>query len=203
MAGSGHDEQGNPGSPLILQEYAKQFEYPAVAWCEVDQKFTSQLERYKNDTYTTLLTGRYQVEVLNFMKDMPKNAMGLVYLDDNGCKQVWNDDGFLRHVMSTYRVLDIAIHFSETSWKRSSANHFDWAIEKDVLDVLRMILYYKPESVIYAPRGPNPHHWRLVYGCASGKMNLTGQSRMKLRDYINARPENQMSLLETKVSYDA
>lgn len=195
MAGSGHDEQGNPGSPLILQEYAKQFWYPVIAWCEKDRKFATRLEGYRNDTYTTLLSGRYQVEVLNFMKDMPRNAMGLVYLDDNGCKEVWNDDGFLRHVISTYRYLDIAIHFSEQAWMRSEGAGIDWAERKSVMDVLQLILDYKPASVIYAPQVK--HHWRLVWGVRSGKMDLRGQQRIKLRDYINSRPENQLSLLET------
>lgn len=194
MAGSGYDEQGNPGSPLILQQYAKQFWYPVIAWCEKDRKFASRLEGYRNDTFTTLLNGRYQVEVLNFMKDMPRNAMGLVYLDDNGCKEVWNDDGFLRHVMSNFRFLDIAIHFSEQAWMRSEGAGIDWAERKTVMDVLQMILDYKPESVVYAPH--IKHHWRLVYGCGSRKMDLRGQQRTKLRDYIASRPENQMPLME-------
>src|SRR5688572_25110863 len=55
MAGSGYDEQGNQGSPLILQEYAKQFDYPVIAWCDIKPKHTRQLEAYRNDTYTALL----------------------------------------------------------------------------------------------------------------------------------------------------
>jgi hypothetical protein len=39
MAGSGFDEQGNQGSPLILQDYAKQFNSPVIAWCDNDPKF--------------------------------------------------------------------------------------------------------------------------------------------------------------------
>lgn len=195
MAGSGHDEQGNQGSPLILQDYAKQFWHPVIVWCDIKPKHTRQLEQYRNDTYTTLLTGEYQVEVLEYIKNnVPRNAMGLVYLDDNGCKEIWKDNGFLRYVMSNYPYLDIAVHFSEQAWMRSEGKGFDWAERTTVMDVLQLILDYKPASVVYAPH--IKHHWRLVYGVRSGKMNLTGQSRMKLRDYIDERPENQMPLME-------
>lgn len=190
MAGSGYDDQGNPGSPLILQEYAKQFWYPIIVWCDIKPKHTSRLETYRNDTYTTLLTGRYQTEVRNFIDaDVPRNAMGLVYLDDNGCKEIWNDDGFLRHVMSNYLYLDIAVHFSEQAWMRSDGAGIDWAERKNVMDILQLILDYKPESVVYAPH--IKHHWRLVYGCRSGKMDLRGQQRIKLREYIEGRMEQQ------------
>lgn len=202
MAGSGYDEQGNAGSPLILQEYAKQFMHPHIVWCDVNPKHTRQLERYQNDTYTTLLTGTYQTEVWRYMKEnVPPNAMGLVYLDDNGCKQIWNDNGFLRHVITTYPYLDIAIHFSEQAWMRSEGAGIDWAERTTVMDVLNLILAHKPEAVVYAPHVK--HHWRLVYGVKSGKMDLRGQQRIKLRDYIEARPENQLTLFEAKVSYDA
>lgn len=194
MAGSGYDDKGNAGSPLILQEYTKQFDAGLCVWCDLLPKHTKQLEAYRNDAYTVLLTGRYQTEVMNLMAAIPTNAMGLVYLDDNGCKQIWNDDGFLRHVMANYPYLDVAVHFSEQAWMRSEGAGIDWAERTTVMDVLRLILDYKPHSVVYAPR--IKHHWRLVYGCRSGKMDLRGQQRVKLRDYIDARPENQMSLLE-------
>src|SRR5688500_16239523 len=88
MAGSGYDEQGNQESQLILQDYAKQFRHPVIVWCDIKPKHTRQLEQYQDDTYTTLLTGAYQAEVFNYIKDnLPPNAMGLVYLDDNGCKE--------------------------------------------------------------------------------------------------------------------
>lgn len=194
MAGSGYDEKGNVGSPLILQQYAKQFDHGSCAWCDLLPKHTRQLEAYRNETYTTLLTGRYQTEVLNFIQTLPNNVMGLVYLDDNGCKQIWNDDGFLRHVMTNYPFLDVAIHFSEQAWMRSEGAGIDWAERKSVMDVLNLILEHKPASVVYAPHVK--HHWRLVWGCGSGKMNLQGQQRIKLRDYIESRHENQLSLLE-------
>jgi three-Cys-motif partner protein len=194
MAGSGYDEQGNPGSPLIFQDYAKNFIYPVVAWCDKDRKFTNQLETYRTEKFVTILTGRYQDEVLQFIENVPVKAMGLVYLDDNGCKEVWNDEGFLRHVMSNYPFMDIAIHFSEHAWLRNERAGTNWAEEKHVMQVFELILHYKPESVIYAPR--IRHHWRLVWGCRSNKMDLRGQQRIKLRDYMRARRESQMSLLE-------
>lgn len=189
MAGSGYDDQGNEGSPIILQQFAKQFDSPHVVWCEVDSKSFHKLEQYQNDTYTTMLKGRYQEEVLRFLEDVPSNAMGLIYLDDNGCKQIWNDDGFLRHVMSKYPYLDVAVHFSEQAWMRSDGAGIDWAQKTSVMDIFELILSHKPASVVYAPRVK--HHWRLVYGVRSGKMNLSGQNRIKLRDYIEARPEQQ------------
>lgn len=197
MAGSGYDEKGNAGSPLILQEYAKRFDHGLCVWCDISRKHTKMLESYQNDTYTTLLTGRYQTEVLNYMKThVPFNAMGLVYLDDNGCKEIWNDDGFLRYVMRNYPYMDIAVHFSEQAWMRSDGAGINWAEKTTVMDVLRLILDYKPASVVYAPH--IKHHWRMIYGVRSGKMDLGGQKRMKLRDYMDSRPENQPTLFTTE-----
>lgn len=194
MAGSGRDDKGNAGSPLILQEHAKQFNAGFCVWCDISPKHTEQLEAYRNDTITTLLTGRYQSEVMGYMSIVSRKAMGLIYLDDNGCKQIWNDDGFLRHVMTNYPLIDVALHFSEQAWMRSDGAGIDWAERTTAMDILKLMLHYKPESVVYAPH--IKHHWRLVYGCGSSKMDLRGQQRIKLRDYIDMRLENQLPLLE-------
>jgi len=118
--------------------------------------------------------------------------MGIVYLDDNGCSQVWNDDGFIDWVMDRYPYLDVVIHFSETAWRRSNGADFDWATRNSVLEMLNKFLVKKPESVVYAPT--SKQLWRLVYGVRSSKMNLTGSERIKLRDYIRQIETEQQPL---------
>jgi hypothetical protein len=191
MAGSGYDNDGNPGSPLILQHCAIQFDKPQVIWCDTESKYTEKLNHLANDTYTRVLTGRYQEVVRQEMERYPRNVMGLVYLDDNGCKQIWNDDGFLEYVLRNFPLLDIAIHFAEGAWLRNQS--LDWVAEKHVLDVLELILRYKPASVVYAP--VVRYNWRLVYGVRSGKMSLTGQRRFKLIDYMAERKRQQLPLI--------
>lgn len=196
MAGSGHTEDGSPGSPLILQDYADSLPDAICVWSDIDKKFTSRLLQYAKPP-TQILTGRYQETVREWLTNYSRQhgypkLMGMVYLDDNGCSQVWNDDGFIDWLMVEHKYLDVVIHFSETAWRRSNGADFDWATRNSVVEMLKKFLEKKPESVVYAPK--NKQLWRLVYGVRSSKMNLTGSERIKLRDYIRQIETEQQPL---------
>lgn len=193
MAGSGHTKDGDPGSPIILQDFANTLSDTQVVWCEENRKLAAQLEKYKQGN-TELLVGRYQTEMRSWLNHFThrhgNKVMGLVYLDDNGCKQIWEDDGFLDWVMSKFPYLDIAIYFSESAWLRN--NQHDWAKQDTVTDLLWRVLAFKPGSLVYF--NPVKHRFHLVYGVRSTKMNLTGYKREKLRDYLE-RLREQLPLI--------
>ena len=196
MAGSGHTEDGEPGSPIIMQNFAQTMPNAMCVWSDVNRKFTARLAQYAEPP-TQVLTGRYQDVMHEWLDNYARihrnsKLMGIVYLDDNGCSQVWNDDGFIDWVMDRYPYFDVVIHFSETAWRRSNGADFDWATRNSVLEMLNKFLVKKPESVVYAPT--NKQLWRLVYGVRSSKMNLTGSERIKLRDYIRQIETEQQPL---------
>lgn len=196
MAGSGHTDEGNPGSPLILQDYAESLNDAMCVWSDVDRKFTTRLTEFAKPP-TQILTGRYQDVMREWLMNYSRmhrtsKLMGMVYLDDNGCSQVWNNDGFIDWVTTSFPYLDVVVHFSETAWRRSNGADFDWATRQTVLDFLNEFLVKKPHSVVYAPK--NKQLWRLVYGVGSKEMNLTGSERIKLRDYIRQIETEQQPL---------
>jgi hypothetical protein len=57
MAGSGHAEDGSPGSPIILQDYANSLPESFCVWCDLNRHHVDQLQVYSSES-TVILVGR-------------------------------------------------------------------------------------------------------------------------------------------------
>ncbi len=194
MAGAGYSDEGAEGSPLVLYKCARNLQrnnpklLVKTVWCDLSSNHVEQLRSFGMEN-VSILQGRFQEQVRTWIDENgcdKEKVMGLLYLDDNGCKQIWQDDGLIDRIMVRHPHLDIALHFSVTAWRRSKGAGIGWAKDQTVTDLMWQVARRKPGSVIFIPDGGR-WGWRLIFGCKSTKMNLCGYQRTKLITYLHGQ----------------
>lgn len=180
-AGSGRDDSGNDGSPLILNKDAvallgnKGFVHGLV---EADKKSYRELARIplKN---ATIFNDDYKNVVPDWLKKAGANhgSMGLIYADANGAKDLILGYEMFQQVLYTYPRIDLMIHFSLTavdrnranfnSEKQKNRNSFKWAAE-DSLTVMDKFSGLRSNCWIRYPR--THHRWVIMYLIGTSKV---------------------------------
>lgn len=202
-AGSGYTEEGDEGSPLIINRFAVEnyrLNFRHLC-CEKDPDIYSQLSRHTNKLYNaSVLCGDYANIIPGWLTglNISRPAMGIVYCDANGAKDlVCGIDIFRRMAESRlFRCVDFLFHWSLTAYNRNRGAGYSWA-DEHILKVMDNLVALKKHAYMRLPMAK--HRWVIMHLLNTDKVNLTWRSE-KIVPYQEWRSgqasEDQMELFD-------
>lgn len=174
-SGSGHADTGEIGSPLIINQWAigaYGYDFQQLCCERTPQSYVKLTDN--SLPQTTLKLGDYRDEVQAWLRQLdislPKRALGFVYCDPNGVKDLLDGLSFFQWVASEprYERLDFIFHWSLTAYQRNFGASTAWANDQ-LIDIINALLGLKRFAIIREPMG-NPR-WVIMYLHNSGKVD--------------------------------
>ena len=141
-AGAGHDEQGNPGSPLIFHDYLSRMNDGRfrLLCCEADTKRADKLRQTTlgSDARVTIANTPFQDTIESWLNGLRlhkrrSKVLGWVYCDPNGAQGLIGNYDVFNRLSVEWRALDFVFHFSLTAYNRNRGVGAEWA-QDDVID---------------------------------------------------------------------
>ena len=139
-AGNGYDSQGQPGSPIIINQWARQSYGANFKQLCCEQLPTSFAKLWHIDMPgTEVLRGTYQELSPKWLEELKvtKPVLGFVYCDPNGAQDLVEGLDFFRWLVSDRRFnrLDLIFHWSMAAYSRNNGRGNAWA-QTPILDVV-------------------------------------------------------------------
>lgn len=164
-SGNGHAETGEDGSPVIINNHFANVTYPYRQLC-CEQVPTSFVRLQQAGLNADLHLGRYQDGIMGWLDAqnvrMDKPALGFVYCDPNGVKDLLEGYAMFQglNLDKRYSRLDFVFHWSLTAYQRSFGANITWAND-ELSDIIRQILTLKQYAIIREPA--DKHRWVIMY----------------------------------------
>jgi hypothetical protein len=154
-SGNGHNEQGEPGSPLIINEWAAR-NYGAHFKQLCCERMPSSFAKlwHIDMPQTDVIRGSYQEVAPQWLDDLKvtRPVLGFVYCDPNGAKDLIEGLPFFRWIMQDRRFcrLDFIFHWSMNAYNRNAGVGNVWA-QTPVLDVVGELASLKRYAYMREP----------------------------------------------------
>lgn len=208
-SGNGKTEEGNDGSPIIINRFFTESKYPFRQLC-CEREPSSFTNLQQTGINADLRLGQYQEIVPEWLQSLQltKPALGFLYCDPNGAKDLLAGYEMFQELASTklYERMDFLFHWSLTAYQRNFGAGIDWA-NKDLSRIICCLRKLKKHAVIREPVGKQ--RWVIMYMLNTDKID--GQWRNEgffsadkwIEKYLCSK--NQLSLFNddydmTKVS---
>lgn len=176
-AGSGHSDEGEDGSPLIINRFFAGQNHPFRQLC-CEQTPSSFGKLTLNDLVNTdLIPGRYQDSAWEWLEqqDVAKPALGFLYCDPNGAKDLLEGRDLFQRVSRDPRFarLDLIFHWSLTAYMRNFGANVTWANDQ-LANIINNLRQFKRYAIMREP--VSKHQWVVMYLHNSDKINGTWRS---------------------------
>lgn len=162
-AGSGRDSDGNPGSPLIVNEWAKSSYGTAFRHLCCEQQPSSFSKLWHEPMVNAeVVRGKYQEVAPQWMEGLKltRPALGFIYCDPNGAQDLVEGIDFFtwasRHRM--FKSLDFIFHWSPNAYKRNAGRGYAWA-QRPLQEVVQHLARIKQHAYMRAPMDK----WQWVF----------------------------------------
>ena len=160
-SGNGKTEKGDDGSPIIINRFFTESKYPFRQLC-CEQNSSSFAKLQQTEINADFRLGKYQDTVIEWLNNLQisKKAMGFLYCDPNGAKDLLDGYDLFQELANTelYKCMDFVFHWSLTAYQRN----FGAGINKEELSlILERLLTLKKRAVIRKPAGK--HRWVIMY----------------------------------------
>jgi len=163
-AGSGYTEDGQEGSPLIVNgfartSYVEKFKHLC---CEIDKKDFQKLKNHAGKLKNaTIEQGDYR-DIAPAWLDAQNNkkpALGIIYCDPNGARDLLHGVDMFKSIAADRRFsgMDFLFHFSLHAYKRNHEAGTIWA-DKDIIAVTDELASFKKYAYLRLPTG----RWQWV-----------------------------------------
>lgn len=177
-SGNGHDEQGEPGSPLIINEWAQKTyrgNFRQLCCERVPQSFARLW--HTDLPQAEVVRGSYQDEAPKWLAQLgiTRPALGFIYCDPNGAKDLIDGLQFFRWVMQHryFRTLDFIFHWSMNAYNRNAGVGNTWA-QAPVLDVVNELASLKQNTYMREPL--DKWQWVFMQGINTDKVRPVWKS---------------------------
>lgn len=162
-AGNGYNEQGEPGSPLIINEWATRNYGANFRQLCCERVPTSYAKLWHIDMpQAEVIRGSYQDVVPAWLESLniTRPALGFVYCDPNGAKDLIDGLPFFKWMMQDrrFRSLDFIFHWSMNAYSRNAGVGNAWA-QTPVLDVVGELASLKRYAYMREPMDK----WQWVF----------------------------------------
>lgn len=156
-SGTGHAADDEPGSPLIINEWAQKIYGDNFRQLCCERTPTSYVKLAKNNLpHANIMLGPYEdiaplwLDTLGIAKD--RNALGFIYCDPNGAKDLVDGLQFFKSLRTDRRFqrLDFIFHWSITAYNRNAGAGSTWA-DASVLSVLDELVGLKRHAYMREP----------------------------------------------------
>ena len=170
-SGNGRDEQGNDGSPLIINEHFRRVGYPFRQLC-CEQQASSFVRLQQTGIDVDFRLGKYEEVASGWLdlQNVTKPAMGFFYCDPNGVKDLLDGYDFFRKVSADdrYKRMDLIFHWSVTAYERSCGKKLKWAND-ELIGIIKQILSLKKYAIMRDKL--KSHGWIFMYLHNSDKID--------------------------------
>lgn len=185
-AGSGYTDEGQPGSPLILnRHYEKHFtgRFRQLC-CDKDKGNIADLQKIDLSA-CDIVRGQYQDKVLPWLEALPyQPVFGLLYVDVNGIKEALDGIDLFHRLrqINRFQRIDLAFNLQLNAYKRHHAvidslyNGIppEW-LKIDLIDHMDSLANFKSTNFIRTELG-ELQEWVMLYGMHTDKVDLTRRS---------------------------
>lgn len=163
-SGNGRTEEGEPGSPLIINEWATSTSYRGnfrQLCCE--RVPTSYARLWHEDLHRAdVVRGSYQEVIPKWLEELhiQKPVLGFIYCDPNGAKDLVEGLEFFRWLTQRkcFARLDLIFHWSMTAYSRNAGKGNEWA-QTPILDVVKELANLKRFAYMREPL----EKWQWVF----------------------------------------
>lgn len=154
-SGNGHDERGEPGSPLIINDWAREKYGTGFRQLCCERVPQSYARLWHEDLLQAdVVRGSYQEEGLRWLEQLNirRTALGFIYCDPNGAKDLVDGLQFFRQVAQDRRFqrLDFIFHWSMNAYSRNAGVGNTWA-QEPVLNVVKELASLKRHAYMREP----------------------------------------------------
>lgn len=162
-SGTGHTATGELGSPLLINQWASK-NYRGnfrQLCCEANPQSYVRL-RQNTLANADIQLGKYQELAPAWLEslDLQKPALGFVYIDPNGAKDLIEGIDFFRWLVQHPRFsrIDLIFHWSMNAYSRNAGSGTDWA-QAPLLKVVDELAYLKRYAFMREPL----EKWQWVF----------------------------------------
>jgi hypothetical protein len=185
-AGSGYTDEGQAGSPLILnRHFEKHFSGRFHQLC--CDKHKGNVEKLQKIPMVDceIKRGNYQDMILSWLESLPyQPVFGLLYVDVNGIKEALDGIALFQRLRKIVRFqrIDLAFNLQLNAYKRHHAvidslyNGVppEW-LKVDLIDHMDSLANFKTTNFIRTELG-ELQEWVMLYGMHTDKVDLTRRS---------------------------
>lgn len=154
-SGNGHDEHGEPGSPLIINGWAKQSYGTNFRQLCCERTAQSFARLWHEDmSQADVVQGSYQDIAPRWLEQLniTRPALGFIYCDPNGAKDLIDGLQFFRWITRDKRFqrLDFIFHWSMNAYNRNAGVGNAWA-QEPILQVVNELSSLKRYAYMREP----------------------------------------------------
>lgn len=162
-SGNGRSEDGKAGSPLIINEWAVKYYGDNFRQLCCERVPTSYVRlRQEPLARTDVILGDYQRIVPQWLDalDLKRPALGFIYCDPNGAKDLIDGLDFFRWLTQqrNFQYLDLIFHWSMNAYSRNAGVGNGWA-QNPILRVVDDLANLKPYTFMREPLSK----WQWVF----------------------------------------
>jgi len=154
-SGNGHTEQGDEGSPLLINAWAQRSYGFGFRQLCCERTPTSFVKLTQNNlSQTDIMLGSYQELVPIWLEslDLKRPALGFVYCDPNGAKDLIEGIDLFAWLarQPRFQCLDFIFHWSMNAYSRNAGVGNEWA-QTPLLDVVHRLAMMKRHAYMREP----------------------------------------------------
>jgi hypothetical protein len=202
-AGSGCTNEGEEGSPLIINRFAathygSDFKHLC---CEKDAATYAKLLTHSGKMRNvSILCGDYANLIPGWLasQNVRSPAMGVIYCDANGAKDLIDGFDVFRQIADSrlFKCVDLLFHWSLTAYNRNRGAGYKWA-DDHILKIMDRLVSLKKYAYMRLP--VDKHRWVIMHLLNTDKISSVWRSE-RIVPYQewreNQATEDQMDLFD-------